>query len=331
MRYLQSIKQLKKISLDLKDKKILSILSENSRLPLTKLSKKVGLSRDGVNYRIKNYEKNGLVQGYRTVVDMNRFEYQSNHLFIKFNNPKKEPEKKIIDKLIKNPNIRAIIKYSGEFDLEIAFVSKNIEDLDKNMAKILSDCSVYLQDHEIMTISKTFVSKTIPESEFKPNEKKANEKNIKPDKKDIEILKIISEDANLPLYEIADNIKLSADAVSYRIKNMMANGIIQKFIPIINYSSMNYNLYSILLNINGFDDKKEKILKMFINQNKNLIWSVKTIGKFNVIMYLLVKNIDELQETFINLRSLFPGNINHYEILIGYEDYKYTYFPKELF
>ena len=112
---------------------------------------------------------------------------------------------------------------------------------------------------------------------------------------------------------------------------MMANGIIQKFIPIINYSSMNYNLYSILLNINGFDDKKEKILKMFINQNKNLIWSVKTIGKFNVIMYLLVKNIDELQETFINLRSLFPGNINHYEILIGYEDYKYTYFPKELF
>ena len=50
MRYLQEKKEIERIKLDLKDKKILSIISANSRIPLTQLSKKVGLSRDKGNY-----------------------------------------------------------------------------------------------------------------------------------------------------------------------------------------------------------------------------------------------------------------------------------------
>jgi len=61
MRYLQKNPKTVKAKLDVKDKKILSILSANSRIPLTQLAKKVGLSRDAVNYRIKNYEKNGII------------------------------------------------------------------------------------------------------------------------------------------------------------------------------------------------------------------------------------------------------------------------------
>ena len=95
MRYLQKIKGMEKLKLDLKDKKILSLLSINSRIPLTQLSKKVALSRDAVNYRIKNYEKKGVIQGYRTMVDLGKFDYKANHLFIKLNNPPQEIEQKI--------------------------------------------------------------------------------------------------------------------------------------------------------------------------------------------------------------------------------------------
>ena len=72
-------------------------------------------------------------------------------------------------------------------------------------------------------------------------------------------------------------------------------------------------------------------MKSFLSTDKNTLWAVKTIGRFNILIYLLVKNIDDLQETTFNLRSLFPGKINHYETLIAYEEYKYLYFPKDLF
>jgi len=333
MRYLQKTKETEKLKLDVKDKKILSILSANSRIPLTQLSKKVGLSRDAVNYRIKNYEKKGIIQEYRTMVDMSKFGYKANHIFIKLNNPSKEIEQKILNKLIKYPFVRAVIKFSGNFDFEIAFITKDIEDLDKVLTKIITDCSGSLQDYELLTISKTFAAETFPPnfSEYKLEKKFTKKPDKKPDKKDIEILKIISENALLPLHEIAGKVKLSADAVAYRIKNMINSEIIIKFIPVINYTSLNYNLYTLLLNISGLDEKKEKILKNFLSSDKNTLWAVKTIGRFNVLIYLLVKNIDDLQDTVIKLRGLFPKQINHYETLIAYEEYKYTYFPSNLF
>jgi Lrp/AsnC family transcriptional regulator, leucine-responsive regulatory protein len=333
MRYLQRTKETEKLKLDLKDKKIMSILSNNSRIPLTQLSKRVGLSRDAVNYRIKNYEKKGIIQGYRTIVDISKFGYKANHLFVKLNNPSKEIENRILNKLVKNPFVRAIIKFSGNFDFEIAFISKDIEDLDKALTKIIFDCSGFLQDYEILTISKTFISETLPKNIFEykieQNIKKRQDQKI--DKKDIDILKIISEDAIIPLYEIAIKVKLSADAVAYRIKNMINSGIIIKFIPIINYISLDYNLHTLLLNIGDLDEKKEKLLKNFLETDKNTLWAVKTIGRYNVLIYLLVKNIEDLQETIVSLRALFPKQINHYETLIAYEEYKYTYFPSDLF
>ena len=112
---------------------------------------------------------------------------------------------------------------------------------------------------------------------------------------------------------------------------MINKKIIIKFIPVINYTSLNYNLHTILLNINGLNKENEKKLKDFLSSDKNTLWAVKTIGRFNVLIYLLVKNIEDLQDTVLKLRSLFPKQINHYETLIAYEEYKYVYFPKGLF
>lgn len=332
MRYLQQTKETKKVRTDAKDRKILAILSQNARIPLTKLAKEVTLSRDAVNYRIKNYEKNGLIQGYRTMVDISKFNYSNYHLFLKLNNPSQEIEQKIIKKLEKYPNIRAIIKFSGNFDFEIALIANNIEELDNLITKIISDCSGYMYDYEILTITKTYAAETFPPnfSDFKI-ERKIGKKEARIDKKDIEILKIIGENAQLPLYDIGGRIKLSADAVAYRIKNMINSSIIIKFIPVINYTSLDYNLYTILLNVSSLNEKKEKILQDFLSSDKNTLWAVKTIGRFNVLIYLLVKDINELQETLLKLRALFPKEINHYENLIAYEEYKYVYFPKNLF
>ncbi len=333
MRYLQKTHEAEKIKLDVKDMKILSILSANARIPLTQLSKNVGLSRDAVAYRIRIYEKKGVIQGYRAMVDMSKFGYAAHHLFIRLNNPAEETERRILSKLIKNPSVRAVIKFSGNYDFEIAFVAKGINDVDEILTQIITDCSESLQEYELLTISKTFVSETFPLS-FSNYKAAANSKkgtSSKSDKKDIEILKIISEDALLPLYDIASKVKLSADAVAYRIKNMLKSGIIVKFIPVINYSSLEYNLHTLFLNISSLDKEKEQSLKSFLSNDPNVLWAVKTIGRFNVLVYLLVKNINDLQETIQKVRILFPNQINHYETLIAYEEHKYVYFPKELF
>lgn len=335
MRYLQKSKNLIKTSLDLKDKKILDLLGANARIPLTQISKKVGLSRDAVSYRIDSYKKQGIIQGWRTMVNISKFGYSNYHIFIKLNNPTKETEEKILLRLGKMPNLRAILKFSGNFDLEIALIAKNLVELDSLITKIVDNCLGFIQDYEILAIVKTYAAESFPKSFIEHQEEKTKLiktiEQYKLDKTDIAILKIIGENAEPSLSEIATRVKLSADAVAYRIKNLKEAGIIIKFVPVINYAALDYSMHAVLVNINPLNEANEKKLKDFLESNKNTLWAVKTIGRFNLLIYFLIKNTDDLQETLIELRSLFPKQITHYETMLAYEEYKYIYFPSDLF
>ena len=55
--------------LDRIDNKILSILQENARIPVTELAEKVGLSVTPCGERVKNLEKEGVILGYHARLD----------------------------------------------------------------------------------------------------------------------------------------------------------------------------------------------------------------------------------------------------------------------
>jgi len=123
---------------------------------------------------------------------------------------------------------------------------------------------------------------------------------------------------------------LSQDAVSYRLKKLMEN-IIVDFIPAINYRPLGYTIHAILLNISPLDKETDKKLGNFLSNNENVLWAVKTIGRFNLLAYICTRKESELQDTINQLRSMFPEQIKHYESLLGFDIHKYTYAPDCLF
>lgn len=55
--------------LDRIDNKILSVLQENARIPITELAERVGLSVTPCGERVKNLEKEGVILGYHARLD----------------------------------------------------------------------------------------------------------------------------------------------------------------------------------------------------------------------------------------------------------------------
>ncbi|MDI6721853.1 MAG: Lrp/AsnC family transcriptional regulator, partial [Candidatus Aenigmarchaeota archaeon] len=301
--------------------------------PLTKIAKRVGLSRDSVSYRVKNLTRNGVIQGYIALVDIRKFGYTPYHIFLNLSHPTREIEDKIIKSLKGYPFIRAILKFSGKYDFELAVIAKNIEEFDSILTNIISLCSEYLQSYEILIISKNYAGKVFPNSFFSDNTGmalKMKKEIYNMDKKDIDILKNVSNNANMPLHNIGNKINLSADAVNYRIRKMRESGIIENFLPVINYSALNYSVYAILMNINNLTEKKEATLKQILNEDDNVLWAVKTVGKYNILFYLCVRNADDLHNTIIKLRTYFRDDVKEYETLIAQEEFKYSYFPEGL-
>ena len=71
------------IKLDLKDKKILTLLGKNSRISNSQIAKKEGLSKPAVEYRLKRFEKNDVVLAYYAIIDFTKLGYSQYKIYFK--------------------------------------------------------------------------------------------------------------------------------------------------------------------------------------------------------------------------------------------------------
>jgi DNA-binding Lrp family transcriptional regulator len=323
---------LKKISFDLKDKKILSLLGINARIPLTQLAKEVQLSREAVQNRFNNYLKAGVIQGFRTVVDISKFGFDNYHVFLKMKNLSEERENEFISRLKSHPFIRAILKFSGKYDYELAIVAKNTREFEKDLDTIFQGYGNDILDYEILILSEGYASGPFPKNFVEKTHSQflRSYQEYKLDDLDFKILNLISNDARMKLYEVASKLNVSSDTINYRIKKMLSSGHIIRFIPAINYDLLGYEVYAIPLSISLFNDENKSKLKQFFATDKNVLWATRAIGKFNLLFYICATDPRQVHETLQNLRKLFPEQIKEYETLMAFEEYKFTYLPKKL-
>lgn len=320
-------------------------LEFNSRQSFSSIAKGVGLSKESVRYRIKQLEDKGVIQKYKVVIDIKKLDYLVCHIFITLNNPDIDVEEQYLQNLNKFPFVRAIIKYNGDFDYEIAIIGKNIDELDENITMLLGGISKFVKRQEVLLITKNYVVRNLPNSfinfkiEHKKNSKVKNldKKNIKTglkkinliklDDKDVKILTEIKDQANAPIYKISQNTCLSSDIISYRLKKMKEQKFILSYTTAFNYHALSYQMYAILLNMNSLDKVLDSKLKTFLEEDDNVVWGVKTIGEYNVIIYVCTERSSDLHLTLNRIRTTFRENINDYKTLIAYEKLKYTYIP----
>ncbi|MBI4140333.1 Lrp/AsnC family transcriptional regulator, partial [Candidatus Woesearchaeota archaeon] len=279
------------------------------------------------------------------------------------------------------PYVRAIIQFNGKYDLELALVAKNISDCDRVTSLVLQDCQSFLQHHEVLFITKTFVANTFPKSfytcqeppakarrremitrynteehvvlehlgnpcapptssskwiprngfpMFEEQQPKNTTGEADVDDKDIAILELLSENATIPVHTIAAKVRLSGDAVTYRIKKLQKARYIISYVPAINYSLINYNIHSLLIRLSHLTEKEEASLQEFLRTNRDVLWAVKTLGRYNILLYLCTQTMDDFTTTTEAIRNFLVNKIQDYEILINFEEYKYTYLPKGL-
>jgi len=327
-RYIDTSKQ---YILDVKDKKILELLSESARLSNTQIAKKVSLSKDAVRHRIKNFERHGIIAKYLALVNLQAFGYMVFHFLVQLNKPTDKEEEKIISVLSQLPFVRAILRFNGKYDLQLAVVARSMLEVESIHDKIIDACGNYLQSCELLVLLRTFKSSVFPGNFFDLKEiASQTKKKLMCDEMDKEILHMLSNDARRPIHEIAVQVGLSADAVTYRMKKMQHNGILIKYVPAINYGAIGYHMYLVMLDIGMFSSKDESTIKTISDANKNILWSVKSIGAYNALFYVVVKDTNVINDVVSDLRRVFAERIRNFEVVLAYEEHKYTYLPRNL-
>jgi Lrp/AsnC family leucine-responsive transcriptional regulator len=140
--------------------------------------------------------------------------------------------------------------------------------------------------------------------------------------KDVLILKKLLEDGRASSSSISKEIDLGREIVNYRIKRLIKENLIVKFIPKVNEKALNYQEYIIFLKLNLEDEiSKDKFIKENIG-NKYLIWTVKSNKGWDLIVRLYAQDVNEFKDKLSEILETFSDVLTNYYTIISSEEIK---------
>ena len=327
-----------KVILQKKDKEILHLLSHNVRIPISKLAKLLKMSRQSVEYRINVMKREHLIAGSRAVINIKKLGFSSFHFFV---NLSKESEKELINNCNKSKYVNALISYSGKYNYEISIMAQNPEEPTQEFFTLINKLKVI--DYFPSLLIKTITSKILPEVE---SEKDLTIKNIKhdpsfqkdfikksdykPDLIDLKICYLLSQNASLSLIEIGKNLRMTKDAISYRIKKLISSNIILNFRPVIDFSVLNLKVQTVLIKSSNRDKESDKKFENYLKNSNSVLWATELFSEFDYLIYVITEKQEEIHAFVQDLREYFSDYIKTYEILFAYQEYKYSFMSEKI-
>ena len=321
------------IKLDVKDRKILYYLSQDSRTPISQLSKKVKLSKNTVNYRIDRLKKDGIIKNFAAVVNLGALNLSTFTLLLKFNED--IYEKPEIIEYFKNHELADwVITLSGQWDIFVEFSTTDLHHLKKIIEEITEHFSGIINTYKLFYSGITLrVEHLIRElySDLKLEEpiiKKRTIEKYKIDETDKKILEILNQDSSLHYLKIAKKINSTLDIVRYRIKNLIKKGILVKFFPEIDLKKLGYTEYLYTIKLKNITKEKLSSLKNQIKMNPNITYAFFDLTSFNLLFVCAFKSTDKIDHLSRSLRKEFSNIIDQQEYLIIKEQISFNLFPR---
>lgn len=316
--------------MDKKDKKILTELILNSRIPINQLAKKIGISREVAAYRLNNLIKEKIILSFNTIINTEALGFLRFGCCIQLKNITAQKEKEFLSFLINHNFVTYLGPIVGKWNVGFDLLARDREHLEKIIKEITNHAE---ESIESFIVINTGTEEFFPTKLMGINKeiiyKKLN-KGIKLDKTDLEILKLMSNNSRIEYMEISKKLNLTPNAIKYRIKNLENSGVIQGYTISLDIKKLNYEWRNIRIKLTG---NKVKLLKSFLRQSKNVVYFYEYLGNENwdLDVGVIVKDSLELREFILEMKEKFGNIIKINDIYSIIEESKGNYAPEGVF
>ena len=316
--------------LDVKDKKILYELDLNGREYVSTIARKVGLSKEVVNYRIKRLRDRGIITGFHAIIDTSKTGHRIYRLQIQYQDVSPEKEQEILDYMKKHSNIGWIATYEGFYDLAVLFWAKDVFEFRTTCDSFLAEFGKHFQN-TIKTIvlhiyhykhNFLFDTEDLTEATIGGPLRQAALDHL-----DLQILQILSKDCRKNTLDIGNQLHLSPNTVKYRIRKLLDNKVIVAYKTMINADKLGYQHYKVFLNLNNLTEETRKKLIGHLRVNRHVIYVTDAIGKADLEFEAHVKNIKELHTIIRNLKLQFSDMIRDTKSVLIFKEHRINYLP----
>src|SRR3989344_2897837 len=133
--------------------RIMHELDLNARQTIKQISKKVRLSPEVTNYRIKRLEDEKIILGYYTLINVYSLGYELYRIYLGLGTISEEKKKEFLEYLTKLKQVGQIAITGGEYDLIVGIIEKDNLSFNKLVEEILANFGSFIRKKEISVIT----------------------------------------------------------------------------------------------------------------------------------------------------------------------------------
>ncbi len=320
------------VNLDVKDRKILSELDMGARQPLSAIAKKVGLSREVVQYRIRRLESRKVVLGYYTVLDTAKLGLIYCRMLFKYRKMPSEKQDELFAFCKKHRNISWIIQGEGKWDIVLVVLARSLSEIEATYDELNNLFGQHFQNPHVSVAYRVheFRHKYLYQGLKGDHGELIVGKGGKAadlDGADYAIIGILSKDATASLVDIANKAKLTPKVVGYRIRRLEDEKVILGFRAMINNKLLGYDHYKVFLTLQDIGEKNLSRVMGFLKYHPNVIYVTKPMGPYTLEFEAMVRNTNELHEFMQQFKQQLGDILVDYDTYFNYEVRSIAYLP----
>lgn len=319
------------MNIDVKDRRLLFEIDFNARKTYTELAKILKMSKRGVEYKLKNLEKKGIIIDYATIIDISTFGFNYYRVFIEFQNLNSKLKKEIEDYIKKENKIGWAIWTYGIYNIGFTIWARTVTEFKETINKFYFTFGRFIKERteSIATEVQFYKNRFLIDKSF--DDKliiKESGQEIKFDELDIKIVNELISYPRTKIIDLANKLKETTNKINYRVKKLQTEKVILGIRPILNYQLLNKTYYKLFINLNNTNKEQTKELENYVSNNKSVTYIVKALGTCDFDIELIVNNNEELFEFINNIQEKFPNSIKDYKTLILTKTIKANFFPE---
>jgi Lrp/AsnC family transcriptional regulator for asnA, asnC and gidA len=318
--------------LSIKDRKILYYLDLNSRQSYSIIGKRTGVHKNSVQYRINLMEKSGIINGYYSIIDSFKLDYEVLKIYFNFQYTTPKIEKDIITHFSNSKFIWALYTVNGWFDLDAILWVKDRYQFFNFWEKTLLKYGDFFKDITLSfyirlnAFRADYLLTDIQQNISRNSSTLTGEKTkIDIDKLDFDILSLIAPNARISLTEISEILGQPRSLIKSRFNRLVKQKVIQGFRVKLDISKIGYVFFKVDIQLKEYS-KRNKIIK-YISKNPHLVAIDETIGVSHIELELHLHNDEELHQIMNDITTKFPDAIRSYRFIRIKKLHKLSYFP----
>lgn len=326
--------------LDAYDLKILFELSLDCRQPLKQIAKRLKLSREVVDYRIKRLLECGVIQQFFTEIDLRSLGFTKTVVYLELIGATKKQEDSVCSMLANHPLICWLAYSTGKWSFIFDVHSRDSEHLASILDDIKSTAGPIIGEMQLATVreysyqhSKFFSQKDEDSSRIFKRSYPINPKKVqKLSQKDLEILRVLCKDGRASWVEIAHISNQSPEAVALRVKRLIGDGVINRFSLFVDVKKLGFAIYNVRVSLSFGDKQLENAIISYLRMHPHVCFYYRPLAAaWDLEFGVFVKNPDELRDVLRSLRERYPGKIKIKDTMLFYEEITSPSLPRGIF